>query len=270
MSFGLAWVEDSPEESGVRAFMEPLVIVGAGAPGRRRGLSLRRTRTRPAHPSTHTALCRTCTPSPRPPLRLQVLILVLNAAVGVWQESNAENALEALKEMTADTAKVFRDGQLVRPPRALGTRRCAPPLLPCALSAAVVPAAAVLCTAALIEPNAPSPPAPPLPPQISDLPARELLPGDVVEIHTGDKVPADIRVVQLKTAVLRVEQAALTGESVAVAKTTAPVADEECELQVRGGATPGWHTAAGRRSATATRSAKRQREQRRRCARRCR
>lgn len=45
----------------------------------------------------------------------QVLILVLNAAVGVWQESNAESALEALKEMTADTAKVFRDGQLVRP-----------------------------------------------------------------------------------------------------------------------------------------------------------
>jgi magnesium-transporting ATPase (P-type) len=44
---------------------------------------------------------------------LQVLILVLNAAVGVWQESNAESALEALKEMTADTAKVFRDGQLV-------------------------------------------------------------------------------------------------------------------------------------------------------------
>ena len=39
---------------------------------------------------------------------------MLNAAVGVWQESNAESALEALKEMTADTAKVFRDGQLVR------------------------------------------------------------------------------------------------------------------------------------------------------------
>jgi magnesium-transporting ATPase (P-type) len=71
--------------------------------------------------------------------------------------------------------------------------------------------------------------------QVSDLPARELLPGDVVEIHTGDKVPADIRVVQLKTAVLRVEQAALTGESVAVAKTTAPVAKRDCELQVRGG-----------------------------------
>ncbi len=50
----------------------------------------------------------------------QVLILVLNAAVGVWQESNAENALEALKEMTAETAKVFRDGQLVRRMRLCG------------------------------------------------------------------------------------------------------------------------------------------------------
>ncbi|KAL4853336.1 Calcium-transporting ATPase 2 [Chlorella vulgaris] len=135
VSFGLALFEGEAEESGVRAFIEPLVIV---------------------------------------------LILVLNAAVGVWQESNAENALEALKEMTADTAKVFRDGQL-----------------------------------------------------ISDLPARELLPGDVVEIHTGDKVPADIRVVQLKTAVVRVEQAALTGESVAVAKSAAPVELAECELQAK-------------------------------------
>jgi magnesium-transporting ATPase (P-type) len=68
VSFGLAWAEGEAAEAGVRAFIEPLVIV---------------------------------------------LILVLNAAVGVWQESNAENALEALKEMTADTAKVFRDGQLV-------------------------------------------------------------------------------------------------------------------------------------------------------------
>lgn len=53
-------------------------------------------------------------PSPLCCAATQVLILVLNAAVGVWQESNAENALEALKEMTAETAKVFRDGQLVR------------------------------------------------------------------------------------------------------------------------------------------------------------
>ena len=138
ISFALAYVDDDTEgeESGLRAFVEPLVIV---------------------------------------------LILVLNATVGVWQESNAESALEALKEMSAETAKVFRDGTL-----------------------------------------------------LSELPARELVPGDVVEIHTGDKVPADIRVVQLRTAVVRVEQAALTGESVAVAKTArACEAGEDCELQAK-------------------------------------
>jgi Ca2+-transporting ATPase len=67
-----------------------------------------------------------------------LLILVLNAIVGVWQESNAESALEALKEMQSDTARCLRAGEWV-----------------------------------------------------SDLPARELVPGDVVEVRTGDRVPAD-------------------------------------------------------------------------------
>ncbi len=47
--------------------------------------------------------------------------------------------------------------------------------------------------------------------QISDLPSRELVPGDVVELHVGDKVPADIRVMLLKTATVRAEQSSLTG-----------------------------------------------------------
>ncbi len=68
--------------------------------------------------------------------------------------------------------------------------------------------------------------------QISELPARELVPGDIVLIHTGDKVPADVRILQLKTAVLRAEQASLTGESVPVNKFTAPVDSTDCELQV--------------------------------------
>ncbi|KDD76403.1 E1-E2 ATPase, partial [Helicosporidium sp. ATCC 50920] len=110
-----------------------------------------------------------------------VLILVLNAAVGVWQESNAESALEALKEMSADTAKVWRDGALV-----------------------------------------------------SALPCRELVPGDVVELHTGDRVPADVRLTRLHTAVLRAEQSALTGESVAVCKSAAAVCESaDCELQAK-------------------------------------
>lgn len=67
--------------------------------------------------------------------------------------------------------------------------------------------------------------------QISDLAASNLVPGDVVHLHVGDKVPADIRLVSLRTATLRAEQASLTGESVAVQKCTTPVADADCELQ---------------------------------------
>ena len=54
--------------------------------------------------------------------------------------------------------------------------------------------------------------------QVSDLLARELVPGDIVEMHTGDRVPADLRVLSLNTATLRAEQASLTGEAVAVQK----------------------------------------------------
>lgn len=132
VSFALAFFEDGAEE-GIRAFMEPAVIL---------------------------------------------LILVLNAAVGVWQETNAESALEALKEMSAETAKVVRNGKL-----------------------------------------------------IPDLPARELVPGDIIEIAAGDRVPADARLVSLQTALMRSEQAALTGESVAVMKSQNHVAAQNAEIQ---------------------------------------
>lgn len=68
--------------------------------------------------------------------------------------------------------------------------------------------------------------------QIADLPARELVPGDIVTLHVGDRVPADIRVLSLRTATLRCEQASLTGESVAVLKGTEPTSSADCELQV--------------------------------------
>jgi P-type E1-E2 ATPase len=73
----------------------------------------------------------------------------------------------------------------------------------------------------------------PVIPQIPDLPARELVPGDVVELAAGDKVPADLRLVVCKTATLRAEQSSLTGEPQAVLKGTDAVADAHCELQVR-------------------------------------
>jgi Ca2+-transporting ATPase len=61
------------------------------------------------------------------------------------------------------------------------------------------------------------------------------VPGDVVYLQVGDRVPADIRLVQLRTATVRCEQASLTGESVAASKTTDPVSDPDCELQVGNG-----------------------------------
>jgi Ca2+-transporting ATPase len=64
--------------------------------------------------------------------------------------------------------------------------------------------------------------------QETEVPARELVPGDVIILTTGDKVPADIRLI---TAVnLQIVEAALTGESVAVTKRTEPL--EQAELTI--------------------------------------
>ena len=56
------------------------------------------------------------------------------------------------------------------------------------------------------------------------VPATELVPGDIVFLQSGDKVPADLRLLQIRS--LQVQEAALTGESVPVEKDTAPVAAE--------------------------------------------
>ncbi|XP_051147147.1 calcium-transporting ATPase, endoplasmic reticulum-type isoform X2 [Andrographis paniculata] len=109
-----------------------------------------------------------------------VSILILNAVVGVWQEGNAEKALEALKNMQCDSCKVIRDGYVV-----------------------------------------------------PDLPSCELVPGDIVDLRAGDKVPADMRVAVLKTSTLRVEQSSLTGEAMPVMKGTDPIFLDDCELQAK-------------------------------------
>lgn len=101
------------------------------------------------------------------------LILIVNAIVGVWQENNAEKALEALKEIQSEHAAVIREGR-----------------------------------------------------KIPDLSAKELVPGDIVELKVGDKVPADMRVVELISSTLRVEQGSLTGESEAVNKTNKAVSSD--------------------------------------------
>ena len=89
-------------------------------------------------------------------------VVLLNAILGVFQESKAEAAIEALQTMTAATCKVMRDGKM------------------------------------------------------TVLHSDELVPGDVVLLEAGDAVPADGRIIE--NASMKIEEAALTGESVPVNK----------------------------------------------------
>lgn len=55
--------------------------------------------------------------------------------------------------------------------------------------------------------------------------AEDLVPGDVIALAVGDKIPADARILSISTSVFRVDQALLTGESVSVTKTEQPIKD---------------------------------------------
>ena len=89
-------------------------------------------------------------------------VVIVNAVLGVYQESKAEKAIEALQEMSAATSRVLRDGKIV------------------------------------------------------SVHSEDLVVGDVVLLEAGDAVPADGRLIE--NASLKIEEAALTGESVPVTK----------------------------------------------------
>jgi len=99
-------------------------------------------------------------------------IVILNAILGVVQESKAEEALAALKKMAAPEAQVLRGGHRIA------------------------------------------------------IPARELVPGDVVFLEAGNYIPADLRLIE--SANLKIDEASLTGESVPVRK----VADVELSKDI--------------------------------------
>lgn len=61
--------------------------------------------------------------------------------------------------------------------------------------------------------------------------ANELVPGDIIRVSVGDKIPADCRVLSITSASFTLDQAILTGESVSVSKTTEPVNESKAVKQ---------------------------------------
>lgn len=100
-----------------------------------------------------------------------MIVVILNAVIGVAQESKAEKSLEALQKLSEHAAKVVRDGKE----------------------------------------------------QV--IPARDLVPGDIVIIETGDYVSADLRLIEAVN--LKSQESSLTGESVPVEKETEPIEGTE-------------------------------------------
>jgi len=105
---------------------------------------------------------------------LILVIVIINACIGVFQENKAEKALDALKQMSSPHARVVRGGEE----------------------------------------------------KIVD--TKELVPGDIIRLEAGDFVPADGRII--RSSNLKVEEAALTGESLPVEKDPNEIVKQDAPL----------------------------------------
>ncbi|MBA2874050.1 cation-translocating P-type ATPase [Thermaerobacillus caldiproteolyticus] len=103
-----------------------------------------------------------------------IVIVIMNAFLGFFQERRAEKSLEALKQLSAPQAMVLRDGEWVK------------------------------------------------------VRSQELVVGDVVKFSSGDRIGADVRLIDAKG--LEIEESALTGESVPTAKSAVPLANEHAAI----------------------------------------
>ncbi|GHT04397.1 ATPase [Bacteroidia bacterium] len=103
-----------------------------------------------------------------------LVIVLVNAVIGVLQEDRAEKSLEALEKMSAPQCKVLREGK------------------------------------------------------VKTIESRELVPGDEVVLDTGDSVPADLRLTEAIN--LKIQEAALTGESLPSEKSTEAIRATEVPL----------------------------------------
>ena len=100
-----------------------------------------------------------------------LIVVILNAVIGVAQESKAEKSLEALQKLSDHASKVIRNGKL------------------------------------------------------EVIPSKQLVPGDIVVLETGDYIPADLRIIEAVN--LKSQESALTGESVPVEKQVEKITDEK-------------------------------------------
>ena len=103
-----------------------------------------------------------------------MVVVLINAILGLYQENKAEKSLEALKKMSAASCKVIRDNT------------------------------------------------------IATIATEELVVGDIILVEAGDSVPADARIIECSN--LKVEEAALTGESVPVDKNSDYIEEDDIPL----------------------------------------